>query len=90
MSEVKFTDEELNKLKDIQQSYVNIQVQLGQVGVSRIKLEQQLVSINDSEISLREKFEDTTKEEQKFLNDIREKYGDGELNPETGVFTKKT
>jgi hypothetical protein len=24
MSEVKFTDEELNKLKDIQQSYVNM------------------------------------------------------------------
>ena len=87
--EVKFTEEELNELKDIQQTYINIQVKLGQVGMSRIKLEQQLSSIDDTEISLREDFNKTTKEEQEFLDKVRKKYGDGELNPETGVFIKK-
>ena len=88
--EVKFTEEELNELKDIQQTYINIQVKLGQVGMSRIKLEQQLSSIDDTEISLREDFNKTTKEEQEFLDKVRKKYGDGELNPETGVFIKKS
>ena len=53
MSEVKFTDDELKSLKDIQQTYVNVQVQLGQVGIARMKLDQQLASIDESEISLR-------------------------------------
>ena len=88
--EVKFTEEELNELKDIQQTYINIQVKLGQVGMSRIKLEQHLSSIDDTEISLREDFNKTTKEEQEFLDKVRKKYGDGELNPETGVFIKKS
>ena len=88
--EVKFTEEELNELKDIQQTYINIQVKLGQVGMSRIKLEQQLSSIDDTKISLREDFNKTTKEEQEFLDKVRKKYGDGELNPETGVFIKKS
>ena len=87
--EVKFTEDELKSLKDIQQKYVNIQVQLGQLGKSRIKLEQQITSLNSSEESLREDFEKTTQNEQNFLTKIRKKYGDGELNPETGVFIKK-
>lgn len=88
--EVKFTKDELKSLKDIQQKYVNIQVNLGQLGMSRIKLEQQITSLDDSEVSLREEFEKTTKDEQNFLEEIRKKYGDGELNPETGVFNKKS
>ena len=87
--EVKFTADELEKLKDIQQTYINIQVKLGQVGMSRIRLEQQLTSVDESEIDLRKKFSETTKEEQNFLDEIRKKYGDGELNPDTGVFVKK-
>ena len=86
--EVKFTEEELKKLKDIQQGYVNIQVQLGQVGIARIKLEQQLNDVDNSEIDLRKRFQDNTESESKFLDEIRNKYGDGQLDPETGIFTK--
>jgi len=89
MSEVKFTDKEIEKLKEIQQTYVNIQVQLGQIGIARIRTESQLNEITNSEIDLRKKFNENSKEEATFLNDIRKKYGDGELNPETGIFTKK-
>jgi len=89
MSEVKFTDDELKSLKEIQQNYINIQVQLGQVGIARIRTESQLNEITNSEIDLRKQFEENSKGEATFLNDIRKKYGDGELNPETGVFTKK-
>ena len=39
---------------------------------------------------LRNKFIENSKEESTFLDEIRKKYGDGELNPETGVFTKKS
>ena len=39
MSEVKFTDDELSKLKEIQQNYVNIQNQFGQIAITKIKLD---------------------------------------------------
>ena len=87
--EVKFTEEEMKILKEVQQTYVNIQVQLGQVGIARVRLENQLNDITDSEIELRKKFNETLAKESKFLDEIRNKYGDGELNPDTGVFLKK-
>ena len=86
--EVKFTEDELKKLKDIQQGYVNIQVQLGQVGIARIRLEQQLGDLTESEIDLRKRFSETSESESKFLDEVRKKYGDGQLDPETGIFTK--
>ena len=86
--EVKFTGDELKTLKDIQQSYVDVQVNLGQIGIARIRLENQLNDITNNEISLREKFDNTAKNESKFLDEIRKKYGDGTLDPETGVFIK--
>ena len=40
--EVKFTEEEMNSLKDIQDKYVNIQTGLGQVSMAKLKLNKQL------------------------------------------------
>ncbi len=78
--EVKFTDEEMNKVKTFQQNYVNIQNQFGQLKMAQLRLDKQ-------EIDLENTLESTQKEEQKFLDEITEKYGEGSLNQETGVFT---
>ncbi len=78
--EVKFTEEEMNKVKTFQQNYVNIQNQFGQLKMAQLRLDKQ-------EIDLENTLESTQKEEQKFLDEITEKYGEGSLNQETGVFT---
>ena len=78
--EVKFTEEEMNKVKTFQQNYVNIQNQFGQLKMAQLRLDKQ-------EIDLENNLESTQKEEQKFLDEITEKYGEGSLNQDTGVFT---
>ena len=78
--EVKFTEEELKQVKNISLSYQNIQNQFGQLKLSQIRLDEQ-------EVQLEESLKNIQTEESKFLDGITKKYGDGSLNPETGVFT---
>jgi predicted nuclease with TOPRIM domain len=78
--EVKFTEEELKQVQDIQQNYLNVQNQFGQLKMAQIRLDEQEVELEDALKSIQDK-------EKKFLDGVTKKYGDGTLNPETGVFT---
>ena len=78
--EVKFTEEELIQVQKIQQSYSSVQNQFGQLKLTQIRLD------ND-EVILEDALKQIQDEEKKFLDGITEKYGQGYLNPETGVFT---
>ena len=78
--EVKFTEEELKQVHNIQASYVNVQNQFGQLKLAQIRLDEQ-------EVDLEEALKTIQSEEKKFLDGITNKYGQGTLNPETGVFT---
>jgi len=82
----KFTEEEMNKIKGFQRSYIDIQQSLGQLFIARIRLEQQLSSLDDGENELKNKFVEIQKGEREFIEKITEKYGDGTLDPETGTF----
>tara|TARA_Y100000361_G_C11127706_1_gene326991 strand:- start:78 stop:347 length:270 start_codon:yes stop_codon:yes gene_type:complete len=83
MSEVKFNNDELKKVQDIRQSYMNIHQSFGQLKIAQLKLEEQETELN----STLKKIES---DETSFLSEITKKYGDGTLNPETGVFTPIT
>jgi len=78
--EIKFTEEELKQVQDIQNKYISIQNQFGQLKLTQINLDNQ-------EIDLEEALKNLQTEEKKFLDLTTEKYGQGTLNPETGVFT---
>ena len=45
--EVKFTEEEMNSVNEFQKSYIDIQQSLGQLSITRIRLEQQLNLIDN-------------------------------------------
>jgi len=78
--EVKFTEEEIKQVQAIQASYQNVQVQFGQLKLNQIRLDEQEVELEDA-------LKQIQSEEKKFLDGITDKYGQGTLNPETGVFT---
>ena len=86
--ETKFSAEELQKVKAIQQNYVEIQHSLGQVSVARIRLDQQNEALETKEAELSQRFKDAQQEEKDFIAAVTEKYGDGVLNPETGIYNK--
>ena len=84
--EVKFTEEEMEKVKGFQSEYSNLQIEFGQTKITKLTLEDRLNDIMRKEDECNEKFFDLQEREKKFLEETTEKYGEGNLNPTTGVF----
>ena len=88
--EIKFTEKELQTLTDLQVRYNTITNQFGQLAIAKLNLEKQTEVVNDQEFKLQEELEQAREQEQEILNDITEKYGPGQLDPQSGVFTPTT
>ena len=88
--EIKFKKKELEEIKEFQQKYVNVQMGFGQSEITRSRLEKQLENVDIYVDELRTKLATIQEEEKEFIERINETYGDGVLNPETGVFTPNT
>lgn len=80
MENHKLTKEELESLKNNQSESSNLVFQLGQVDVQRSILEGQR-----SEVLSR--LADLQENQNKLAQELQEKYGDGNINLETGEFT---
>jgi len=88
--EVKFTEKELESLNDLQVKYNTITNQFGQLAIAKLNLEKQTEVVNDQEFKLQEELNQAREDEQEILSDITEKYGPGQLDPQSGVFTPTT
>ena len=85
--ETKFTEDELKSLQDLQNSYQQKQLQFGQLRVQRLLVQQQLDAIDDTEAKLEVEYGEVQETERKLVADLNKKYGPGNLDPTTGVFT---
>ena len=83
---VKFTDEELQSLQELQNTYASISTQFGQIKVNRINLERQIENLDDAENQLEQSWEENRQTESDLVKSLNEKYGAGSLNPQTGEF----
>jgi len=88
--EIKFTEEELQSLNDLQVKYNTITNQFGQLAIAKLNLDKQTEVVNDQEFKLQEELDQAREQEQEILNEITEKYGPGQLDPQSGVFTPTT
>ena len=86
---VKFTEDEMKEISKLQQTYLALQNTIGQIGVARIKLEQQLNELDSNEDALKNQFVENQTKEKDFVDSINKKYGDGNLDLTTGIFTPK-
>jgi predicted nucleic acid-binding Zn-ribbon protein len=89
-SEMKFTDDELKSLQELQEKYQEKQAQLGQLAVQKILMEQQQDAFNIREEEIHQEYQNTQQEERELVQKLNEKYGPGQLDPATGVFTPTT
>ena len=81
MEKVLLKKEELNTIKEIQQTELNLVDQLGSI-------EYQLQTLRLQKDNLRQEIIKLQSKSQKFGEDLQQKYGDGNINIETGEFTK--
>lgn len=87
MSEViKFTQEELQSIAKLQSDYQQHIYTLGQLELEQIDLTQQLDQIKEQKGKLLESWKNTQQEENKLLNSLSQKYGEGSLNLKDGTF----
>ena len=85
--EIKFSDEELQSLNELSQGYQNVQAAFGQMKVQHILAEQQLSSLEEAGVQMESDYSDLQEKERELVQQLNEKYGPGQLDPQTGVFT---
>ena len=85
--EIKFSDEELKSLQDLQNSYQQKQLQFGQLEVQRLLVTQQLDSLDSAKAKLEVEYGEVQETERTLVQDLNKKYGPGNLDPASGVFT---
>ena len=81
MTEVKkLTDEEIQKINDLQQKREALVTELGQVNLAKLNLEER-------ENKAKEFYGELLVEEATLGKELTEKYGSGQINLETGEIT---
>lgn len=86
---IKLQQEELQKLQNIQSRYQDMVFQFGQFYLERLSLDDKIKQLADAENKAKTDFIAIQQEEQKWMNDIAAKYGDGNLSLKDGTFTPK-
>lgn len=82
MATKKLTEKELDQLKEYQTKANEIVNTLGQIEIQKAILEGNSTSLISEMADLREK-------QNKLAKELQEKYGDGDINLDTGEFTKQ-
>ena len=83
---IKLTEQELKTLTELQENYATITAQLGQLKIETILLNEQLKRLNTLEETFTSKYLSIQADEEKFAKEISTKYGDGDINIETGEY----
>jgi len=82
--QIKFTEEEIGQINQLRQDATNVFLQLGQLTLERKK---RLEELDTLESQLLQNQKELAEREQNLFKSLNEKYGDGNYDPNTGVFT---
>lgn len=86
----KFSPEELEQIKILQEKYNLLGVQLVQLKLAQKNAKDYLEKLDEEEKILEQQIVETNKEEKQLAEEFDAKYGAGSLNLESGEFTPKT
>lgn len=86
MSEIKFTQEELDAIKSLQSKYNDIGIQLVQLKLAIKNATEYLNQLNEQEVTLTNEIVEANQAERDLAQKFNDKYGNGSLDMETGIF----
>jgi hypothetical protein len=87
MSTIKFTEEELDNIKAIQEEYSTVGIQLVQLKLARKSSEEYIAALQQEEERIAEQIDGINKREKELTESLNDKYGIGSLDMTTGEFT---
>ena len=85
--ETKFTDEELQELRELQTNYQQKVFDFGNLRVEKMLLAKRQADLEDREVEAEEGWSGVQEQEKELVQKLTDKYGPGQLEPTTGVFT---
>ena len=83
---IKFTEEELTEIKDLQNATQEKISQFGQLKLERILTNQRLVQLEELEPKLENEYKQLQEKETQLVDTFKKKYGVGTLDLDNGVF----
>ena len=83
--EKKVTEEELNQIKELQDAYLRVTYDLGQIAVEKLDLQSKLNKLDDAHNDAAKHLENLRNQEQELSLKLQEKYGSSSIDLETGV-----
>ena len=86
-TDLKFTEEELQQLQGLQGKYQEKQAMFGQLGVHRVMMNQEMDALETRQVELEDEYIAVQAEERELVKTLSDKYGNGQLDPTTGIFT---
>jgi|TARA_B110000444_G_scaffold103961_1_gene98191 hypothetical protein len=87
---VKFTEEEISKVKSFRDDFSLITARLGEIEIENIILKSQQANLDKFKNEQETKYIKLREDEIKLAGELKEKYGDGEFDLETGIFTPQS
>jgi len=87
MSTSKFTEDELQNIRAIQEEYSTVGIQLVQLKLARKSSEEYLAALQQEEDRIVEQIESISTREKDLTESLNDKYGIGSLDMNTGEFT---
>jgi predicted nuclease with TOPRIM domain len=84
--QVKFTDEEVKNLQELQAKYSQATADFGRIKVQKILLESEMEFLSNKESELEVFYRSLQKTESETVKALSTKYGDGQLDLSNGVF----
>lgn len=87
MTTRKLDKTDFDQLLSLQESYQQVTGQLANCTIQEELMQDQLESIRSEKQVQLQKFKDLQQQENKLIDSLKEKYGDGEINITDGTFT---
>ncbi len=88
MSEqIKFTEQEISEIKQVQANYQTIGLELVQIKLALTNAKNQLEAIELEEKAITDRITEVSIREREVAKQLEDKYGKGEIDLESGVFT---
>jgi SMC interacting uncharacterized protein involved in chromosome segregation len=83
---IKFTEDEMKQINEFKTKFSEITAQLGELEIETILVESQLESLKKYKDTLKNDYIKLRESEVKLAGTLKQKYGEGELDVNTGIF----
>ena len=83
----KLTTEELESIKQLQSKYNQTIFEIGAAEAQRLVFEEQSTKLAEAKRGLLSDLKTIEQKETELIKSLQEKYGEGNINPETGEIT---